>query len=328
MVDLNVNVTVKVPGLKKLADAASSGLGAVVGSWLAPWMAKQQGKAGRIEAISQAVTMQIIAQAKAEARQALAAHEAVAGTLEMTREQITQRLEYQELKRQRNLKSVVGQAAEELGDEEVADHETDHDWMARFFEYVQDVSEEDIRNLWGRILAGEVRSPGNVSLRTLSILRNMSHREAVLFAEAMRYRIDDYIFWKFCVKSSDTLTAGDFYYRFVDMGLFYSTLESRPPRRLSVGKKGAATVVNADTILFLQGQPNRSIDDDGNKSVLKAPAMELAHYCEVRSDSTYHRHLARYLAKKNCRLLVAPIEATTPDGHRYDRSKVRPVETV
>ena len=280
MVDLNVNVTVKIPGLQKLADAASSGLGAVVGSWLAPWIAKQQGEAQRITAMSQADSMRIIAQAKDETRQALEVPESNPGTPELTQD-ITQRLEYQNLKRQHNLRSIVGQAADELHDEDVPDHETDHDWMARFFDYAQDVSEHDIRQLWSKILAGEVRSSGSVSLRTLSVLRNMSHGEAQLFAEAMRYRIDDYIFSKFCTKSSDTLHYRDLEYRFVDMGLLYSTIGPRPPRRLSLDKSGTATVVNADSILVLHGKPNLSIDDDGNKSVLKTPAMELAQYCDV-----------------------------------------------
>ena len=328
MVDLNVNVTVKVPGLKKLSDVAASGIGAVAGSLLAPWMAKQQREAKRIEAMGQADSLRIIAQAQADARQALTAHDAATGTLEITREQITQRLEFQERKRQRNIVSVVSQAAEELGDEEVADHEPDHDWTARFFEYVQDVSEEDIRRMWARILAGEVRSPGGVSLRTLSILRNMSRREAELFGEAMRYRIDDYIFWKFCVKASTILKNNDFYYRFVDMGLFYSPIETRPPRQISLDKNGVSTLPNADHILFVHGTPNRSIDESDNKAVLKTPAMELARFCDVTSNPTYLRHLAKHLSDKNCTLQTTPIEETTPDGYHFDRGKIRTVEPI
>ena len=326
MVDLNVNVTVKVPGLKKLADAASSGLGAVVGSWLAPWIAHQQGEARRVEAIAEADSMRIIAQAQAETQQVLAAPDH--GPVEITPGQITQRLDYQELKRQRNLKSVVEQAAEDLANEEVPDHGTDHDWMARYFEYVQDVSEEDVRRLWSRILAGEVRSPGSVSLRTLSILRDMSYREAQLFAEAMRYRIDDYLFRDLCLRTSDMLTRRDFEFWFVDIGLFYSPVELRPSRRLSLDKDGKAALANADSVLCLIGQPNKLIDDGDNRALLKTPGMELAQHCAVKSNPTYHRHLATDLSAKDCRLLVAPIEQTTPEGHRYDRGKLRPVELI
>ena len=40
-----------------------------------------------------------------------------------------------------------------------------------------------MRSLWGKILAGEVRSPSSYSLRTLEVLRNMTKKEAELFSK-------------------------------------------------------------------------------------------------------------------------------------------------
>ena len=325
---VDVNITVQVPAFEKLVAVVASGIGAVAGPILAPWMARQDAKAKHIEAGAQADSLQAIAQAQASARQALTVPGATSGTVEITREQIVQRLEFQEQKRQRNIASVVRQAAEELGDEEVSAEEPDHDWTARFFEYVQDVSEEDVQRIWARILAGEVRTPGRVSLRTLSLLRNMSPLEAQLFAEAMRYVIGDFIVYKLCVESSSKLSWNDFNYRFVDMGLFYSTVTVRPPRRFSVGSKGIARLVNADHILILRGRPNRSIDDDDDKAVLKRPAVELSSFCEAKSDPIYLRHIAKRLASKDCTLHAVPIEETTPEGHLFDRQKVRAVEPI
>ena len=42
---VDVNVTVKVSGLEKLADYAASGLGTVTGPMLAPWAERQRAKA-------------------------------------------------------------------------------------------------------------------------------------------------------------------------------------------------------------------------------------------------------------------------------------------
>ena len=39
-----------------------------------------------------------------------------------------------------------------------------------------------MRELWGRVLAGELQAPGKYSLRTLDFLRSLSHREAGLIA--------------------------------------------------------------------------------------------------------------------------------------------------
>ena len=86
-------------------------------------------------------------------------------------------------------------------------------------------------------------------------------------------------------------------------------------------------MVNADHILFLKGKPRTSIDVD-NKVVLKQTAMELAPFCDSKSDLTYLRHFARHLAGKNCTLSTAPIEGTTPEGYQYDLQKVRIVEPL
>ena len=178
---MDVNV-LRVLGLEKLADYAASGVGAVAGSMLAPWMAKQQAKAKSIKAKAQADSLQIIALAQADARQALTVpNTTTTGTLEITREQITQRLKFQEHKRQQNIVSVVGQAAEDIGDEEVPDNEPDHDWTARFFNDIQDVSSEEMQSLWAKVLAGEVQRPGSTSIQALSILRNLDRATAKLF---------------------------------------------------------------------------------------------------------------------------------------------------
>ena len=94
-----------------------------------------------------------------------------------------QRIHFQEQKRQSNIESVVQQAALKLGDKEVKDHKVDHDWTARFFSDVQDVSSEQMQALWAKILAGEVTKPGSTSTRTLSILRNLNQDAADLFAK-------------------------------------------------------------------------------------------------------------------------------------------------
>ena len=125
----------------------------------------------------------------------------VRGELEITRDDVAQRIEFQERKRLTNIRDVVAVAAEVLGDKEVDDHEPDPDWTARYFDYVQDVTSEDLKKLWARILAGEVETPGRTSLRTLSILRDMSQRDTLMFHAIMEYVISDFIFVDYCTSS-------------------------------------------------------------------------------------------------------------------------------
>ena len=187
-----MNVNLKIPALEKLLDYTASGIGSVAGSMLAPWKAGQAARAkliaakGEVEAQrilagGRADTMQIIATAQADAKSTVISPDAVLqGEVDIP-DIVSQRIQFQEEKRQANIGSVVGKAALQLGDGEVLDHEPDHDWTAQFFNDVQDVSSEEMQQLWARVLAGEVESPGSVSLKAMNILRGLDRNTALLF---------------------------------------------------------------------------------------------------------------------------------------------------
>jgi hypothetical protein len=58
------------------------------------------------------------------------------------------------------------------------DREIDDDWLFAWREYAGKISSEDLQRLWGNALAGEVKSPGSYSIRTLDFLRTLSKQEA------------------------------------------------------------------------------------------------------------------------------------------------------
>ena len=187
-----MEIKVSVPGIEKLLDYAASGIGSVAGPMLASWRARQEAKAKAIAARGEvesqkiltegdATTMGMIAAAQADARSILVSPDStVRGELEFA-EAITQRIQFQEEKRQSNIGQVMTQTALELEGKAVEDHEPDHDWTARFFNDVQDVSTKEAQLLYANILAGEVERPGSTSVRTLSILRDLDRSTAILF---------------------------------------------------------------------------------------------------------------------------------------------------
>lgn len=66
--------------------------------------------------------------------------------------------------------------AQEVGDppaESIAD-----DWLLRWRENAAAVNSDELQSLWGKVLAGEVKAPGQFSLRVLDFLRNLSQAEA------------------------------------------------------------------------------------------------------------------------------------------------------
>ena len=187
-----VEVEMKVPAIEKLVDYTASGIGSIAGPMLASWIARREAQAKQIAAKGDveeqkilaeghADKMRTIAKAQADARATLVSPDSIVQGEPDIAQTVTQRIQFQEEKRQRNIGTVVGHAALELGDKDVTNSEPDHDWTARFFNYVQDVSSEEMQSLWGKVLAGEIERPRSTSILTLSILRNLDQATAGIF---------------------------------------------------------------------------------------------------------------------------------------------------
>jgi len=90
-----------------------------------------------------------------------------------------QRFLFQEITKQQNIEAVVSKARDELeGMENVTAEPVNRDWLFRFFNSIEDISDEQIQTYWAKILAGEVGKPGSFSLRTLQTLSTLSKQEA------------------------------------------------------------------------------------------------------------------------------------------------------
>lgn len=63
------------------------------------------------------------------------------------------------------------------------------DWFVRFFEDAGNISDEQMQELWAKVLAGEIEKPGSFSLRTLDLLRSLSKSEAETLQTIASYAI-------------------------------------------------------------------------------------------------------------------------------------------
>lgn len=66
---------------------------------------------------------------------------------------------------------------------QIPNSEFDFDWFVRFFEACGNISNEQMQELWARILSDEISNPGSFSLRTIETLNRMTRNEAVAFSE-------------------------------------------------------------------------------------------------------------------------------------------------
>ncbi|MBU2114623.1 MAG: TIGR03899 family protein [Gammaproteobacteria bacterium] len=93
------------------------------------------------------------------------------------------RLQMQTERQQLNLERIM-QLAQDYCPEHVSAQDVDPDWFQQYCELVLDVSNGNMQQLWAKILAGEIASPGKFSLKTLHSLKRMSYKEAIALQQA------------------------------------------------------------------------------------------------------------------------------------------------
>lgn len=95
-----------------------------------------------------------------------------------------------------NLNENIGVALSilaETPEEDISDEPVSPDWFARWRREAQIIGDQELRNLWGRILAEEVKQPNSVSLKTLDVLKNVTAEDAELFCHTVKFRIGSLI---------------------------------------------------------------------------------------------------------------------------------------
>ena len=302
---------------------------------VATWKANIEAEAKRIttqadadaqitKAKADADTLQIIADAQAKARQSLDAPiESGHGTLEIRGDTITQRIEFQERKRQSNIVSVVRTAATELGDKEVPNHEPDPDWTARFFDSVQDVSSEEMQKIWARILSGEVENPGRTSLRTLDTLRNMTKRDAEMFSdtcsfvfrEGETYFIIDKIPYQHdAIRHTKLLHLQD------------CGLAAIGPTAYKPSNEAISELIYQSLLLQISRKAKAHSGLEILVSTLTTAGVELYRLSEPQLRMDYLRSLAGILRSHNYQLSSAQIVNQHPDGRLEYRNEFTPIE--
>lgn len=92
----------------------------------------------------------------------------------------------QEERQQTNMESVLEKTIPKL-DAGAAPDAVEDDWIVAFFEKASMVSDEQLQELWSRILAGQANAPGSFSRQTVNILADLDRRSAFLFKQLCRF---------------------------------------------------------------------------------------------------------------------------------------------
>lgn len=124
--------------------------------------------------------------------------------------------ELRELARTLNIAAVVGETAHLLTDEsEILDEPSpsqpqaqhiDEDWLNRFEHFAGSASSDELRQLWARVLRGEVKKPGSYSGSALRFVADMDSAMAARCEAISRRVIRDRIYPTSSERSGQLLT--------------------------------------------------------------------------------------------------------------------------
>jgi hypothetical protein len=137
-----------------------------------------------IERVSAAIggafkPFQIVRVAKAEAEAEIIRAEADVEIGEIHRRAL-RRFFNEEAAKQANIEEVTRKALPHL-EGGARPEELEDDWIAHFFDRSRLVSDDQMQELWSRVLAGEANHPGAFSRRTINVLSSLDKRDAEQF---------------------------------------------------------------------------------------------------------------------------------------------------
>ena len=88
----------------------------------------------------------------------------------------------EEAQRQKNMEDITAKALPHVNENAKPDSIED-DWIANFFDKSRIVSDNEMQDLWSRVLVGEANSPGTYSKRTVNFLSDLDKTDAELFTK-------------------------------------------------------------------------------------------------------------------------------------------------
>lgn len=295
---------IKIEGrpLEKLIEVISNGIGTLY-----------RPRAIRKEADAKAYEIKVIEKAK---------YEAIADGKLIEAEnldRINERLVAKEIKRQNNIDDVVEIALNNLSQtESVTDTPIEHDWSTRFFDIVQDISDKDMKLLWGKILAGEVKKPQSYSMRTLELLRNLSKEEADIFVKVSQYVLHqkDYFIFNDSQKMSHFGISYTDIARLTEIGLIQTGTFVYKEYKASQDRDAKIAILYKEFVLIItirSGAKNISLPID----CLTTAGKELYQLIDVSPDIEYIKTIGEYIKKDNVLTEYSKIISITDSKINY-----------
>ena len=207
-----------------------------------------------------------------------------------------------------NVEEIVSKAKQQFApDEQVSEEPVEKDWMTRFLNIAEEVSDVDMQEIWGRVLAGEIKKPISYSLRTLEVLRHLSKEEAALIMKVSNYQV-----------ALDLLSTEDFAVSLIDR----ITLDDigvicgeELVRTYIIPSKGKISFeLNKQALINIYAPIGVKIDLKGFK--MSKAGIEIMGLIQEHNYSAFYTNLSKYIKSKGA-TKVTINEIVNWNGNKY-----------
>jgi len=224
------------------------------------------------------------------------------------------------LRKEVNVAKAILAAEDALASEKPTslDDEIEPDWIYRWRDSASTISNEDLQQLWGRVLAGEVKQPGRYSLRAMDFLRNLSKNEAQIIEAIAPFVFDENFIWK---KDNDDSSAKPNIDNLLILqglglitgveGLLQQTLRFHPQSYSTQFIKA----INKAIVIDVDFKSNSDTEKKLSYSVmaLTSTGKEIFSLCSSKANEEYIKKFGAMLRSKGLKVRIGDL-VDTPNG--------------
>lgn len=214
--------------------------------------------------------------------------------------------------------------------QEPSEKPIEDDWLFSWRDYAGRVSASELQDLWGRILAGEVKQPGSYSMRTLEFLKGLSKTEAELISKAARFVIGQRIYRdkeKFLEKEGLVFSH---LLLLQDIGVL-SGVEAvglNTKYRSRDANKFFLPLVASNRIMLLEHEDQTKTVKAG-VYLLTQVGVEVLKLASFQVDEEYFEAVAKDYAKQGYKVKIADwVQQTAEGGQYFNARDVHPEENA
>ena len=208
------------------------------------------------------------------------------------------------------------------------------EWLGPFLDSCKDIHAKDLQDIWSKILEGKINGTQNSSVRTMSVLKNMSSVEANLFKQFLKYKIGDFVYYEegkmpeeFPIYSKISLLSEIGLIQIRGVSTIIERSQNVLPKemfnypQLFVPNRGYLGIY-CGYLLFFDFPPDKKIVTIPS-IVLSKAGIEISQFVKYQINDEYLSCLSRFLKSKNLQLKKIKVSKTPKDIEKFINVKNR-----